>query len=401
MKIAVYYNHYGTLGHSTRIAALLKGIKTRFPSSRIVLFEGGKTSSLLQLSGYAQAYHLPFSPGEKGLWVEENRPLYDRLVASGKFEVMRQRRESLICSVLKDFKPDIFMTEFFPFGREFWTFEIRRILQFVKSSLSCQVVGSTGYLCCTDNTYEDVRAYYDRLFVHSPEIFALKHVRYALGGQAQGLARVLRDFKSKICYTGFVLDGVQKDEGRTLRVTLTRQKFKRLIFSSRGGGMVNSSLIRATLLSARGNRGDYYVICTGPATSSQDMADFKRSARGLENVGLFKTMAPEIFDRYLSAADICVGMSGYNTSVRLLYYRKRAVLVPFHTSEQRARAALLKEYLPVKVMAEDHLTGSRLSQAINDVFRVPFPAPQLPISSFDGVKETISLLQSTQVSQRS
>jgi predicted glycosyltransferase len=393
LKIAIYYNHYNTLGHSTRIFALIKGIKRAFPRCRIVLFEGGRTASLLPLQKYAKVYTLPYSIDKKGFFIEERRAFYKKMVASGTMDKMLKERLGMMRSVLRDFKPDIFMTEYFPFGQEFWTFEMPILLREIKSTTHCKIVGSCGYLSYIDKSYEYIQEFYDQLFVHSPRDFALKPVARFPENMASGLRRVLADFKDRIQFTGFVLDEPRVVGIKEFKARCLRGKFSRMVFVSRGGGIVNKEILLSALFLARKRKDELFFVCCGPATSKAEMKEYDKIARGQKNVKLAHAMEPDLFNQYFAAADVCVNMSGYNTSLKLMYFQKRAVVVPFYTTEQRWRADLLTHYLPVVILPEQEMTVGRLDQALEAALQVPVPKSAVPKSWFKGVDETTRSLK--------
>jgi len=393
MKIAIYYNHYNTLGHSTRILSLIKGIKRDIPKSRIILFEGGRTASMLPLEKYAKVYTLPHSVDKKGFFIEERRAFYKKMVASGAMETMMKARLGMMRSALRDFKPDVFMTEYFPFGQEFWTFEMPALLREIKSSSRCKIVGSCGYLSHIEKTHEYIQEFYDWLFVHSPRDFALKHVEQFSGEMARGLRRVLTDFKGKIQFTGFVLDEPRPVDPGRLRARYLCNGCSRMIFVSRGGGIVNKEILVSSILLAQRRPEYFFVVCCGPATSEAELRGYEKIARGARNVKLVHFMKPELFDRHLAAADVSVSMSGYNTSLKLMYFKKRAVLVPFYTTEQRWRAEMLAQYLPASVLPEQDVTVRRLEQAVEKVLQLSVPKKTVPRKWFTGVEETTRRLK--------
>jgi predicted glycosyltransferase len=71
---------------------------------------------------------------------------------------------------------------------------------------------------------------------------------------------------------------------------------------------------------------------------------------------------------YIAAADVVVGMAGYNTTAEILRARTPAVLVPRSgpSAEQRMRAQLFSERDWVRVVDPDDLSPSRLAAAVVD-----------------------------------
>ena len=69
---------------------------------------------------------------------------------------------------------------------------------------------------------------------------------------------------------------------------------------------------------------------------------------------------------YIAAADVVVGMAGYNTTAEILRVEKPAVLVPRPgpRAEQRMRARLFAEHEWVRVVDPDELSPSTLARAV-------------------------------------
>ena len=78
------------------------------------------------------------------------------------------------------------------------------------------------------------------------------------------------------------------------------------------------------------------------------------------------------YEGLIKESDVCVSMSGYNTSVMLLKHRKKAVIIPFEGygsmsfHEQPARAVLLKEKIGAKVLSIQNLTANVLTAAVKE-----------------------------------
>ncbi|MBF0618805.1 MAG: hypothetical protein HQL19_01425 [Candidatus Omnitrophica bacterium] len=391
MRCAVYFNHYNTLGHSTRVLGLIRAIRRYIPNSQIVIFESGKTPSVLPLKQYARVYPVPYSIGQKGLAIEENMGLYGAMITSPRMQNMLLTRQAFMFKILKKFQPDVFITEHFPLGKEFWTFELPPLLERINKELPCKIVGSVGYLNAMDTTHAHVKAYYDRILVHAPKVFALKHVRKIPQPMAHNLACVLRDFKKQVVFTGFLLDKPKPGAGGPS--LYPKGNFKKNIFVSRGGGIVCDEILVAAIQAAERHKDWFFLICCGPATSVKDLAAYERMAQGLTNVRVIRALAVKDFDRAMADADVCVSMGGYNTVLKLMYFQKRAVVVPFYTDEQRWRAELVLEYLPAVVVPDKEVSAGKLSWAMTKALFAPRPRKKIPAAWFDGGTVTARELQ--------
>lgn len=388
LKVAIYYNHSNTLGHSMRVQALLKSIKRDIPGSKVVLFENGRTPLRLPLAEYAKIVPLPYSVDKKGVLIGDAR---GRCVPKTVKRMFRERQDCLRAEVGR-FKPDIFVTEHFPFGHDFWSVELPPFLDYVKREIRCKVVGSAGYLNYAEGLQAHIRDFYDYLFVHSPKFLALSYLKQIDRRSAQEMAGVLKDYRGMINFTGFVLDKPSRKGVVRLRSEIAKKGFRKMVFVSRGGGVWNDEIMISSLLSARERRDWFFVICSGPATSLADLAAYQKLAKDQENVFLSHFLAPDIFDRYIAAADLCVSLSGYSTALKLMYFRKRAVLLPHTMSEQRWRAEWLLDYIPGTILRSNSAGVNALCAAMDEVLSQPYPKKKIPPAWFSGASQTARML---------
>jgi len=396
LRLALYFNHYNTLGHSTRVFSFVKGVKEYFRKNvKIIIFQGGKRQYIFPWSRYARIFLLPYSIDKRGLFIEENARIYKKLISKGKMENMFRERFLLVKKALKEFRPDFFITEYFPLGREFWTFEVPYILREIKDNFNCRILASAGYLSWIEETYNYIKEFYDFLFIHSPREFTEGYNLYLHKKGAAILHRVFMDFPEKVCFTGFIMDGNDEHrknfgEGEIKRI---KSRYNALILVSRGGGIVNKKIILSSILAAKRNKNLFFIITCGPATSGKEFRKYCKLSRGIGNIRLFKVLYPSEFNLYMKEADLSINMAGYNTSVKLLYYRKKTILVPYYTSEQRWRAELIRKYLPSRIIPESSLSVGLLESSIKELLGQKNIYPNINKNWFSGISNTIKLLK--------
>lgn len=394
LKLVFYFNHYTTLGHSTRVFSLVRGLKASFKENiEIIVLQGGKKQDLLPFNNYSRTYILPYSISKRGFFIEENTAVYKKMVSNGKLDKMLQSRLLFIRNILDKFKPDIFLTEYFPFGQEFWTFEIPYILRYLKDNFSCKIMGSCGYLSWIENTYEYVKEFYDAIFIHSPEEFSKDYNSYLHQKGSEGINRIFADFSDKIFFTGFVLESYKTDNLRNLKTKHHNSQYNKLILVSRGGGIVNKKIVISSILVAKRNKNLFFIICCGPATSSVEFMEYRKLSKGISNLVLNRVMKPPDFNSYLKASDLSINMAGYNTTTKLLFYGKKTILIPFYTLEQKWRADLVKKYLPSRVIQEKELNVSSLEKEMLDLLDENKKAIKINKAWFSGVLNTVKKLK--------
>jgi len=393
-RIAFYFNHYTTLGHTTRVFSLVKGIKRKFGKKvDILVFHSGKEQRFFPFRLYSTLYTMPYSIDKRGLFIEDNVNLYRKIVSEGKLDSMLKKRLAFIQSILKRLRPDIFFTEYFPFGQEFWTFEVPYILRYLKDSSKCKIISSVGYLNCIENTYEYIKDFYDLLLIHTPPEFSDHYRFYLQNNRVAQLKKVFVDFSAKMHFTGFVIDPPETQNWVKIRDRYIKKSFKRLILVSRGGGIVNKKIIIASIMAAKNIPDYFFVICCGPATSAQEFRHYRELAKGLRNVELTEMVLPSEFSSYIKAADLSINMSGYNTIVKLFYFGKKTIMIPFNTLEQKWRAHIVKNFLPSRIIRDNDLNVPLLQKYTLDMLTENKTPAKISRDWFSGVYETNRILE--------
>lgn len=392
MKICIYYNYDYTMGHPTRLWALIKALKKKNPLIEIVILAGGDAPVLLPMQKKATIYSLPYSWDKKAIHIEKRRLFYERIVASGKLNQMLEKRITMMMDVLASFKPDVFLTEFFPLGEEFWTFEIPLLLDRCWSKKTFKVIGSSGYLSYQSQMYEHIQQYYDEILIHSPKEFDEGFIDFIPIRLGKTIRKTIQDFREKITFTSFMMD-TQRDK-RMIKAIRDKNIFdeKNLVFVSRGGGIVNKELIVSCCLLAKKRTDLFFVICCGPATSDQEWGVYERLCKENKNIDLIRQLSLKEFDQYIFASDVCIAMSGYNTAIRLLYAKKPCVIIPHVSFEQCWRAKQMGKYLPVEILSSQGITTTQLSQALDKVLLKKKVAKKMPEEWFCGAEQTAQRL---------
>lgn len=392
MKICVYYNYDYTMGHPTRLWALIKALKKKNPLMDIVILSGGDSPVLLPMQKKATVYPLPYSWDKKAIYIEKRRLFYERIISSGKLNQMVEKRITMMQEILFSFKPDVFLTELFPVGEEFWTFEIPLLLNRCWAKKTFKVIGSSGYLSYQQQMYEHIKQYYDEILIHSPKEFDEGFIGFVPQRLGKTIRKTIQDFSKKIIFTPFIID-IQRQPKmiKDIRERYIANKQK-LVFVSRGGGIVNKELIVSCCLLAQKRKDLFFVICCGPSTSDQEWGVYQRLCQKSNNIDLIRQLSLKEFDQYIFASDICIAMSGYNTAIRLLYAKKPSVIMPHESFEQCWRAKQMRDYLPVEILSSKGITTTHLSQAIDKVLLKKKVVKKIPEEWFCGAEQTAQRL---------
>lgn len=411
VRLAFYFIHHETLGHTSRSVSVLRGLKERFgDEAEILIFSSGKRQDFADIEKYGRVVYLPFPIGKEFFYRDALR---SKIAMMGdRVKEILKTRVRLMKKHLNEFKPDVFMTEYFPAGKDVWHFEMPPVLKHVKK-LGSRVVSSIGYPSYGTEMVEVVESFYDALLFHCSELdveFFLSALKDG-GYSTKEFQGILDKFSSKILFTGYVVRGDKKDIPAKDAVgkELGLGRSQKLVVVSRGGGVVYPRIISSALSAGKVMDDTFFLISTGPAAGKAEFSAFENAAGGLENVKLMRYIPR--FGGYLNASDLSINMNGYNTSVELMWLRKQSLSIPVvpapeqkHSHvrpwgmEQVYRANMLKELGLAKILNYYSLSGDMLSREIVNMLESPLkPSRKVDDLSFSGAEETARFVENLMV----
>lgn len=289
----------------------------------------------------------------------------------------RQRMEQLL-TLLGETRPDIVITEAFPFGRRQMRFEILPFLDAIKAMRPkpllfasirdiLQVNKKPGR---DEETVALVREHFHRVLVHGDRSLTRIEDTFPLAGEIE----------DKILYTGLVAPDAPVPSPDKYRVVV-----------SAGGGAVGQKLLNAAvdarkLLALPGR----WCVITGP---NLDAASFNvLASQGGEDMDVFRFRSD--FRQLLGSADLSISQAGYNTVCDVLRAGCASLLVPFAAggeTEQTARAVKLQELGLAQYIEEAAITPEAVAAGIETALAQRGKA-HLGLN-MDGARETARLLR--------
>jgi predicted glycosyltransferase len=289
------------------------------------------------------------------------------------------RREALLAR-FRAVRPDVLITELFPFGRRALEFELVPLLETAWSAVPrplilCSLRDVLVAPSDPDKTARAVaraRRWYDCLLVHGDPALIDLPASYPA-------ANSLSD---RIVYTGYI----GADAGPAAPAGVGDGE----VIVSAGGAAVGLRLFEAAaaarrLGAASGRPWRFLLGADLPAEARQRL--LAHSAPGL-----IVEPARRDFQDLLRRCHISVSQGGYNTIMDLLATQARAVIVPFAgggETEQAQRAAAMAAKGWVEVVPEDKLEPEVLAAAIDRAARGPKPDRRLNCL---GTRETVRLV---------
>jgi predicted glycosyltransferase len=380
-RVFLYVQHLLGIGHLRRAATLARAMAAG--GFDVLLVSGGAPTDGLALGG-ARFHQLPplraADARLKDLVRLDGTPLDD------PFRAARSRQ---LLDLFAAERPDVLMTEQFPFGRTQLRFELMPLLQAAQERVSPpwivssvrDVVRRSASPARIDEMVATFEAF-DALLIHADP--ALVRFDESFPGW--------EDVKERALYTGYVADSdpagaLGNDRGRG---TVGQGE----VIVSVGGGAVGGPLLRAALearpMTPLADR--RWRLLVGPNLPDTDRATLTRVAAD----GVIVEPARDDFPALLRAAALSISQAGYNTVIETLCHADRAVLVPFGTAretEQADRARILVERGMVAAVPPDCLSPATLAAAVAAAWAGPSIRSFPPVDTRGGSATVAALRQ--------
>ncbi|MCC6758830.1 MAG: hypothetical protein IT395_04305 [Candidatus Omnitrophica bacterium] len=391
MRILFHFTHKQTLGHTTRSVALATALCRQ--GVELLVLQGGMPQPFVRFPKKCKVVDIPFP-------FDSRQSFQERAV-----EIQAAKRGEFILKTAANFSPDVFITEFFPFGRLAYAPELLPALRFLRKK-GTKIVASIGYPLIIDlNRLEDKRfaafhkalfAFYDSFFIHTPPGLETPYFQSSIKstGISTAYATIMKELEKKITYTGYIFPE-RMITGGTELPTMNLPT----ILVSRGGGAVYPKIIvRAIEAHRQLDKPTQMIIACGPATSEKEMALFTSFLKPQDQGRIFLATHLNDLDERLSQCAVSVSLCGYNTSVQMMRYGTPSVIIPYQnnlsampTNDQIARSRLLEERFSASIVSYDTLNAQSLADAINEQMSRPRPKPG-PTAWFNGADTTARLI---------
>lgn len=276
-------------------------------------------------------------------------------------DAFKAHRRDLLLAAFHDFRPDVVITEAFPFGRRQVQFELIPLLDAVHATVPRPRVVSSVRDILQENrkpgrdaeSVDLVQRYFDWVLVHGDPDFVRLEETFPLAARIAG----------KIVYGGLVAAPLPAPSPDRFDIVV-----------SAGGGAVGGAVLRA----AAGA-----VPMVDPALTwcliagvNMPQAEFDALAADLPpRVSLIRFRRD--FGGLLGRAVLSISQAGYNTVCDVLGAGCRSLLVPFVAggeTEQAERASRLERLGLAHVLPETALTPDQMAQAVIAALAAPAPA---------------------------
>ncbi len=373
MKALIHVQHLLGTGHIVRAAAIGRALAAE--GVEVVLASGNRIPPTLAVADLTIA-PLPFARAQdsffKVILDADGRPI------DAAWKAARTRAT---LDLLAEVRPDILVTETYPFGRRAFAFEMAALLAAARAMAERPVIASSirDILVRKDDPEKEramadiAGAAYDRVLVHADPALIRLEESFRFADRVAPLVR----------YTGFVHDPSPRvppgDDGRDE------------VIVSAGGGAVGAHLIamagRARALSRRAGDTTWRLL-VGHGHDAAALARLQAEA----GPGVIVERARPDFPGLVARARLSVSQAGYNTVLDVIAAGVPAVFVPFaegDETEQSQRAGLVAARGLAVSVDEHGLTPDRLADAVDRALAAP---PARLRVSVDGAAEAARIL---------
>lgn len=371
-RVLFYVQHLLGIGHLRRTATLTRAMQEA--GLAVTVVSGGHEIPGLDLGG-AELVQLPatraLDESFKTL-VDESGSVVD--------EGWKAQRRDLLLQVWQRVRPQVLMTELFPFGRRQMRFELLPLLDAAIAATPRPVIVSSvrDILVAqdkperNDEMLELVARYFDLVLVHGdPGLIPFD--------RTFPHARRIAD---RIRYTGYVVDESGRRGG-------PGSPGHDEVLVSAGGGAVGRELLEAAIAAKPLTRHADAVwrVLVGVAESEDSFHALQRQAEAAQRAdsrgAIVVERARGDFPSLLANARLSVSQGGYNTTMEVLRARVPAVVVPYAAkaeTEQTLRAQLLQARGLLRVVPQAELSPAVLAAAC-DAATAPPAQPVAPIDT--------------------
>ncbi len=384
-RLLIYSQDGLGLGHLRRTTSIANEFLRQRPDAAVLTVSDSPLGTFFGMTPNHDYLKLPSLLKTGPTWQSLSLPL-----ATG--ELLALRRD-LIASVGLGFRPDLVLVDHMPHGANG---ELLATLEGLSRTSTRIVLGLRDILDAPEVTrrhwesegaYDAVERYYDEVLVYgSRHVFDVAE-QYKWRASSAGRLR----------YCGYVCAPDTPRNSRRIRSRcLNGSGNTRLIVAMAGGGHdaypLMDSLLRA-MPAIHAQVPCSLLMITGPFMPASLRRDLL--ARVQDMPVHVRTSVPDVLG-YIGAADVVVGMAGYNTTAEMLRSQKPAVLVPRRgpSAEQRMRARLFAERGWAGLVEPGELSATKLSQAVLDQFASIDGRAAVPGPDFGGLGVAVERLMS-------
>ncbi|MGE0154864.1 MAG: glycosyltransferase family protein [Reyranellaceae bacterium] len=372
-KVLFYCQHLLGIGHLRRAATLARALA--LAGHEVTLVSGGEAVPHLDCAPARLVQLPPVRAVDKffKVLVDERGTKID--------EAFKQARAAQLVALFERLRPDLVLTEMFPFGRRQLRFELIPLLEAARAAPWRPRIASSvrDILVMSpkperiDEMLGLVEAYYDAVLVHGDRDLIPFDATFAPA------ARIA----DRLVYTGYVVETQEPRRG-------PQAAGHGEVIVSAGGGAVSEPLLQAAMaaraLTALKER--TWRLLVGHNLPADRFAALQEAAPA----GVIVERARGDFVTLLANAVLSISQGGYNTVMETLKFGRRAVVVPYAgglETEQTLRAELLGKRGLIQIVDEETLTPQSMAAAVARALAGPELGGRLSVD-LDGMAKSVA-----------
>lgn len=351
MRISIMVTHLLGTGHLSRMLALAKAL--RGMNLEVQLISGGFPAAHLDRSGIDFVQLPPLSANGTDFvnLLDET----GTLATSSYFE----GRKRVLLDALASMRPDVAITELFPFGRRALSGEFEAALDTLKTSPRPPLIfASVRDVLAPPSTEKKalrtqttLQRFYDGVLVHSDANVISLETSWPVTPEIAGMLH----------YTGFIAASGEDEPAYGSPAGE--------ILVTAGGGPVGRQLFENAIGAARLLEGTRWRLLVGGKDAAVQCERFAAQA-GTLPVAVEPVRAD--YRALLRRCAVAVGHCGYNTAVDWLQAGVPGVFVPFAEGgevEQTIRARLLANRFGFSLVEDDALSPQTLASGVKQALQ--------------------------------
>ena len=346
-RVLVYVQHLLGVGHLQRALQLARTLEQH--DFGVALVSGGKPHTMTQSATFPVYQLAPLYSADgsfKRLLDANGKPVDDS---------WREARRQHLLGLFDDFKPQVLITETFPFGRRMLRSELLPLLQASRDSKDCRlVIASIRDILQpksmperVDETCNWFDTYYDRVIVHGDARIA------GIGDSFAGAERL----GDRVYYSGYLCaQAGSSPSGDT--------GYNEVLVSA-GGSATGLAIMQAAIAAKPLSEFAHlrWRLLVSPAIAAADYARLQE----LADEGTCVERNRPDFSELVKRARLSISQAGYNTMTDVLNSTTASVVIPFAEAEeieQSLRARALHQRGRVIALAQQDLNPTRLAAAM-------------------------------------
>ncbi len=367
-RILYYCQYLVGIGHMVRSAEVIRHL---VQDCDVCLIGGGQSVPDFPFPDGVELVNLP------ELWVDGNE--LKALDEDAELEDVKADRRCQLLACFDRFKPDIVVTEMFPFSKVKLAYEVVDLLDHIQSTRpQTRVVCSLRDIFLANSLDSPGRDRKEKMMLDWANRYydlILHHGDPTLQPMASCFSRV-DQLTCEVFETGLVVQTPPSSDRMSADDAAALARPEPKIVVSAGGGRFGHDLVQACVGAARllcHVIPHHFHVFAGPFLNEPEFAGFQRSVADQSNVTL-RRFTPHLID-FMRSADLSISLGGYNTTMNILGTGVRALVFPqappYQTAEQTIRATKLEKMGLLDIIWPQLLSHYSVAQLIVDALKKP------------------------------